>query len=141
MARNPFVGVWRLVSIELRSEDGRVTYPYGRDAVGYIMYSEEGYMSVAFMNANRPKFASGDIFGGSTEEKAAAAGTYVSYCGRYEIQGDKVVHSIEVSFFPNWTGIKQERIFEFDGDRLLLSTPPTLVGGKQQTGHIIWKRV
>ena len=98
-------------------------------------------MSVAFMNANRPKFASGDIFGGSAQEKVAAASTYVSYCGRYEIQGDKVIHSIEVSFFPNWIRVKQERIFEFDGDRLSLSTLPALVGGKQQTGHIIWERV
>ena len=141
MARNPFVGVWRLVSIELRSEDGRVTYPYGRDAVGYIMYSEEGYMSVALMSANRPKFVSGDILGGSAQEKAAAADTYISYCGKYEIQGDKVVHRIEVSFFPNWIGVNLERIFEFDGDRLSLSTLPSLMGGKQQTAHMIWKRV
>jgi hypothetical protein len=79
--------------------------------------------------------------GGSTEEKVAAADTYISYCGRYEIQGDKVIHSIEVSFFPNWIGVKQERIFEFDGDRLSLSTLPALLDGKQQTAHMIWKRV
>ena len=141
MACNPFVGVWRLVSFELRSVDGRVTYPFGRDAVGYIMYSEEGYMSAALMSTNRSKFASEDILGGSTEEKVAAADTYVSYCGKYEIQGDKVIHRIEVSFFPNWIGVNQERIFEFDGDRLSLNTLPLLVRGKQQTAHLIWKRV
>ncbi|MBI2304586.1 MAG: lipocalin-like domain-containing protein [Chloroflexi bacterium] len=141
MVQNPFVGTWRLVSFELRSADGQVSYPYGQDAAGYIMYNEDGYMSVAFMSANRPKFVSGNIRGGSTEEKVAAVDTDVSYCGTYEIQGDKVIHHIEVSLFPNWIGVDKERIFAFDGDRLSLSTPPLLVDGIQQTGHLVWQRV
>ena len=141
MTRNPFVGTWRLVSCEFRSGDGQVSYPFGQDAMGYIMYNEDGYMSVAIMTANRPEFASGDILGGSPEEKVAAANTYVSYCGRYEIQGDRVLHHVEVSFFPNWVGVDQERIFEFDGDRLSLSTLPLLLDGMRQTAHLIWERV
>jgi hypothetical protein len=141
MAQNPFVGTWRLVSFELRKADGEVSYPFGQDAVGYIMYSQDGYMSVAFMPANRPRFAVGDIMGGTMEEKAAAAETYVSYCGKYEIQEDKVVHHIEVSFFPNWIGVDQERFYSLDGDRLSLFTPPLLVGGMEQTGYLVWERV
>jgi hypothetical protein len=141
MAQNPFIGTWRLVSCELRSADGQISYPFGQDAVGYIMYNEDGYMSVAIMGTNRPTFASGDIRGGSTEEKVAAADTYLSYCGRYELQRDKVIHHIEVSFFPNWFGVDQERIYEFDRDRLSLSTPPFLVSDMQQTAHLIWERV
>jgi hypothetical protein len=141
MAQNPFVGTWKLVSCELRRLDGQASYPFGQDAVGYIMYSQDGYMSVAFMSPDRLKFAAGDIRGGTTEEKLAAADTYVSYCGRYEIQGDRIIHHIEVSFFPNWIGVQQERIYEFEDDKLFLSTPPLLVGGLQQTAHLIWKRV
>jgi hypothetical protein len=105
------------------------------------MYSEDGYMSVAIMSTNRPKFASGDLWGGTTEEKVAAADTYVSYCGKYEVQADKVIHHIDVSFFPNWSGDDQTRFFKFEGDRLSLSTPPFLVAGIQQTAHLIWERV
>lgn len=141
MSQNPFVGTWRLISWEYRSADGQVSNPFGQDFVGYIMYSEGGYMSVAIMSANRPKFASGDLWGGTTEEKVAAADTYVSYCGKYEVQGDKVIHYIDVSFFPNWSGVNQIRFFEFEGDRLSLSTPPFLVAGIQQTAHLIWERV
>jgi len=141
MAQHPFTGTWRLVSFEIRSADGQVSYPFGQDAVGYIMYSEDGHMAVVLTTANRPKFAFGDILGGNTEEKVAAAESYVSYFGRYEIQGDKVVHHIEVSFFPNWTGVDQERFFVLEGDRLSLSTPPTLLAGMQQTAHLIWERV
>jgi len=47
-------------------------------------------MSVAMMAANRLKFGAGDIAGGTDVEKVAAADTYLSYCGRYEIQGEKM---------------------------------------------------
>jgi hypothetical protein len=123
MTKNRFIGTWRLVSCEVRSADGRVSYPYGQDAVGYIMYSKAGYMSVAMMNANRPKFASDDLKEATAEEIRKAGSTYLSYCGRYEIQGDKVIHHIEASSFPNWIGVDLERDFEFHGDRLTLIAP------------------
>jgi hypothetical protein len=141
MATNPFVGTWRLVSCEQRTKDGQISYPFGQDPVGYIIYSHDGYMAVAFMSPNRGRFADGDIAGGTTEEKVAAVETYISYCGRYEVQGDRVIHHIEVSLFPNWIGVDQERFFELDGDELSLSTPPLLVNGVQQAAYLVWKRV
>ncbi len=33
------IGAWRLVAMEYRHADGRVRYPYGRDATGYIIYT------------------------------------------------------------------------------------------------------
>jgi hypothetical protein len=54
MTPNPLIGSWRLVSWENRSIDGqKISYPLGRDAVGYIMYNQDGYMSVAIMRPNR----------------------------------------------------------------------------------------
>ena len=141
MAKNPFVGTWRLESCEFRSVDGHVTHPLGLDAIGYILYSEDGYMSVTLMPANRTRFADGDVSGGTDEEKIASAETYVAYCGTYEIQGKTVVHHIEASFFPNWIGTDQVRSFELDGDRLTLSTPPYLAGGQQQVSLLIWQRI
>jgi len=141
MKHSAFVGTWRLVSLEMRKPDGQVSYLLGRDAVGYIMYTEDGYMSVAMMSGDRPKFTAGDFRRGTTEEKVAAADTYISYCGRYEIRGDKIIHHIAVSFFPNWVGVEQERLFEFSGGRLSLSTPPFLAEGVQQTAHLVWERL
>ena len=111
-----FIGAWRLVSFEF-SKDGQVSYPFGKDAVGYLMYSQDGYVAITVMSANRPNFASGDITGGSLEEKIAALDTYFSYCGRYEVRGDRVIHHLEVSLFPNWIGMDHERIFEFEDNR------------------------
>jgi hypothetical protein len=135
------VGTWRLVSFHLRTLDGQLTYPYGPDAVGYYIFSESGYMSVALMPAHRRKFAVGDVMGGSTEEKVAAAETFIGYSGKYEIQGDKLVVRPDVSFFPNWVGVDQVRIWELEGGKLTLSTPPLLIRGRQQTAHLVWERV
>ena len=141
MASNPLVGTWRLVSWENRSVgDGEVSHPLGKDAVGYIMYGRDGYMSVAISQPDRARFAAGDLLGGTAEERARAAETYVSYCGRYEFRGDTVVHRVELSLFPDWVGIEQERLVEVEGDRLTLSTRPILLGGGQRTAHLIWER-
>lgn len=142
MTLNPLIGTWSLVSWENRSIDGhKISYPLGRDAVGYIMYNQDGYMSVAIMGPTRAKFVAGDLLGGSVEEKAQAAETYVSYCGRYEFWGDTVIHHVELSSFPNWVGVDQERLVELEGNRLTLSTRPILLGGMNQTAHLIWEHV
>jgi hypothetical protein len=141
MERNPFSGTWRLLSYEVRSTAGETRYPWGRDPVGFLIYSDDGYVSVAMMCANRPRFGAKDIKKGTAEEKVAAVDTYISYCGRYEVQGDMVIHHVEVCLFPNWVGNDQKRTYEFDGNRLQLSTEPIVAGEKQLTGHLIWERV
>ena len=135
-----FVGTWRLVSFELTSDD-QVTYPLGKDAVGYLIYNNDGYMSAALMASKRPRFSSMDMMKATTEEIEAAADTYVAYCGKYTVNEGKVTHLVEVSFFPNWVGEKQERFYKFEGDKLILSTPLMIFGGKQQSGYLVWKRI
>ena len=141
MTSNPLIGTWRLISWETRSADGQISYPLGEDAVGYIMYGPDGYMFVAIMHPDRREFAAADLLSGSPEERAQAAGSYVSYCGRYEFRGDTVIHHVELSLFPNWVGVEQERLVEVRGNRLMLSTRPILLGGMQRIAHLIWERV
>jgi hypothetical protein len=130
MTSNPLIGTWKLISWENRSlVDGQVSYPLGKDATGYIMYNEDGYVFVAIMGPNRLKFAADDLLSGSTEEEAQAEETYVSYCGRYDFEGETVIHHVELSLFPNWVGGEQERLVELEGKRLTLSTHPILLRG------------
>ena len=139
---DPLIGTWRLLSWENRSlADGGVSHPLGEDAVGYIMYGPDGYMSVAISRPDRARFAAGDLLGGGAEERARAAETYVSYCGRYEFRGETVVHFVELSLFPNWVGAEQERLVEVAGDRLTLSTRPMVLGGVLRTASLTWERV
>lgn len=140
MNEDLFVGTWSLVSFEVRSTNGTVSYPFGRDVRGYITYSQDGYMSVSFMGVDRSHFKSNDLRGASVEEKVLAFDTYFTYCGKYEVTDKKVVHHIEVSFYPNWVGEDQERFYAFDGGQLILTTPPLLIDNSEQTAYLIWKR-
>ncbi|MEK8015652.1 MAG: lipocalin-like domain-containing protein [Candidatus Parabeggiatoa sp.] len=139
MLKNQFIGTWRLLSCELKDDKGQVTYPFSPDAVGYIIYTETGYMSVNIMTtSNRIQFVNGnhDIAGGTTEEKIAAAETYFSYCGQYEIRDNKVIHHVKASLFPNEVGTDLERLFEFKDNKLLLMA--SFLG---QTAYLTWERV
>ena len=135
------VGTWRLESFHLKTQDGRITYPFGRDAVGYYLFSDSGHMSVVVMRAQRTRFAAGDVMGGTTEEKVRAAETYISYSGKYRVDGEKLIVHPEVAFFPSWVGVDQVRLLKLDGDELDLSTPPMLAAGEMQTAHLVWRRV
>lgn len=140
MDANPFVGTWRLVSWELRDANGQISYPFGQAAIGYIIYTADGYMNAAIMRPNRPLFAAGDFLEGAAEERAAAAASYISYAGPCELHESKVVHRVEVSLFPNWVGSIQERFYEFSGERLSLSTAPLLAGGSTRRAYLLWER-
>ena len=134
------VGTWRLKRWETRAADGRVAYPLGPDAVGYLFYTAGGHMSVAMMRADRPAFAGDDLLGGTPEERAAAAAGYVTYCGRYEVRDGAVIHHVELSLFPNWVGADQLRFAEVAGDALTITTRPLRIGG-ETVNRLVWERV
>ena len=143
MEKDTLIGAWKLVSSEFRRSDGSVIYPYGRDAIGIISYDAAGNVTVQIMRADRPVFASGDLYGGTPEEIKAAFEGIISYFGRYEVDRAKgaVTHHIVGSSFPNWIGGDQVRFFELSGERLTLSTPPILAGGSTLTALLIWERI
>ena len=135
------VGTWKIVSTEVRSEDGQVSYPDGHDPKGYLIYGADGYFSLAIMRSDRSRYASDDFRGGTTEEKAAAADSFVAYCGRYSVGEGTVTHHIEASLFPNWVDTEQHRFVEIKDEKLLLSTPPFLINDKNQKAYLIWERI
>lgn len=134
------LGTWKLVSFELRNEVGEINYPYGQDAIGILIYTADGYMSVTIMSKNRSCFTSGDLIKGNSDEKCAAIDTYLSYCGRYEVHADRIIHYPETSLFPNWVSVPQERLLHLVGNQLTLSTSPTWIGGQRQVACLTWRR-
>lgn len=72
-----------MLPVETHREDGSL-HRLG-ECKGYLIYSREGYMSVAFMKEERSRFASGDIRGGTVDEKIEAFNGYISYCGKYAV--------------------------------------------------------
>jgi hypothetical protein len=140
-AADALVGAWRLVSWQNQAADGQVTYPMGTDAMGYLLYGADGRFSVTISRKGRARFAASDLLSGTAEEKARALEGFVAYAGRYTFYGDRVIHHVELSLFPNWVGSDQERWVELAGDRLTLSASPLLLAGTQQVPRLVWERV
>jgi hypothetical protein len=143
-AAQAIIGAWRLISFEIERDDGTVIRPFGADAQGSIIYTDSGRFSAQVMRRGRPSFAAGDQMRGTPEEIEASYKGCISYYGSYKLDADGgfVVHQVEGSLFPNWEGEGQKRFFEFSGDRLKLSTPPTLWGGGGQVvGVLVWERI
>ena len=141
MDKAAFIGTWKLKSYEVRKADGTVLYPWGRNPEGRLMYAADGYVSVAMMGPERPSFQARELKQGTDKEKVAAVDSYVSYAGRYEVEDNRVIHHVEVCLFPNWVGKDQVRNFQFDGEKLLLSTMPNPEDKKQRIGYLVWERV
>ena len=136
-ARSGLIGSWRLVSFELEGTDGSIGHPYGEELVGYLFYNEDGYMSSAFMSADRANAQGTDL------SEAGRSNTYdqfMAYCGGYTVEGDKIRHRVEVSSLAVWNGTIQERWFKLDGDRLELLTAPLSVGSEAPVGRLMWER-
>jgi hypothetical protein len=125
---NPFVGTWQLIAWENTEADGTVTYPYGQQPVGFLIYTHDGHMAVEIMDPNRrqhdtrlpvePAFAQTL----SDDDRLSAYNTYLSYCGTYSysIAEGRMIHHVKAGLIPSWTGSDQPRNFEFRDGQLLL---------------------
>jgi hypothetical protein len=140
MVGDGLVGRWRLVSWSARTADGAVIYPMGERAQGSVVYTPGGWMSGTLAHADRPDLASSDVVGGTEAQRATAFSTYVSYCGRYDVEGDTVVHHVDMSLFPNWVGTDQNRQYEISGDELVLRTSAIKIGGQEAQNELRWTR-
>lgn len=135
--RHPLVGSWRLEAFELEATNGAISHPYGEELAGYLFYNEDGFMSAAFMNAERGRVAGEEL---SAAAKASSYDQFMAYTGPYEIDGDRIRHFVEVSSLEVWTGTVQERWFKIDGDRLELLTQALSVGSDAPVGRLVWRR-
>lgn len=115
-----FVGTWKLVS-NMKKEGKVITYPYGEDAVGYITYDANGFMSVQMMK----------------QDRAAPTPGYFAYFGRYEIdKKTKVVHHyLAGSLALSDVGTDRQRSYQFTGDQL------HLVPVEETSREVIWEKI
>ncbi len=137
---NPLVGTWRLVRWYNVSDDGMETYPLGKDATGYISYSNDGFVFVQLMAANRSLYAVNDPFGGTQEEVVAAMKSHITYAGSYEYRGADVVHRVTHASCPNWVGTEQVRAVHFKDGRLELTATGAHLQGRPVTAYVLWER-
>ncbi len=121
------VGTWKLVSLEIQRENREVTYLFGKNAQGSLIYTKSGRFSAQVMRPDRPRIASDDQPKGTPDEVKANYEGFVSYYGTYQFNRKEglIIHHVEGSLFPNWEGQRLKRFVELSGNRLRLTTPPS----------------
>lgn len=133
-------GAWHLVSWSFELDDGRTTHPFGGDVAGLLVYTSDGYMSATLMRRNRPDLGTATLAGAPAQGRAVAAAGYLAYGGPYRIEGDEVVHMVQVSLFPDWVGGEQRRQIVWDGDELILQAATTTASGRRAKNRLRWRR-
>lgn len=142
MDRQAILGPWLLVKMVATNEDGEVIYPFGESPAGMIMYDASGYMSYTAMRSGRPKFASGDLAGGTPEEKKTAFEGFDAYCGTYDLDLEErvIIHHVETSKFPNWEGSEQLRYFRVSENQLIVDAPAIHIQDKEWVIQVTFAR-
>jgi hypothetical protein len=136
-----FVGTWRLVSWTQRLADG-TTRPDPRN-VGYIIYTDAGYMCYSSMASNRAPWASETSPTGA-EAVATMGAPFNAYCAKVEVHADEgfVLHHVEVDKAPNMIGRTRKRWFTFQGpNRVALRIDPAELSPPIVESTLLWERV
>jgi hypothetical protein len=135
------IGTWKLVSNMLEEiPSGAKTDLFGANPVGYISYGADGRMMIFQVRNERTKPA-GVV--PTDQEKKALYDSMLGYAGTFSVEGNKVIHHVEISWNQSWSGTDQVRFFKFDGDRVELSTEasPDPVHGKMSVRRLVWQKI
>jgi hypothetical protein len=147
--RQQLVGVWRLVSIEMRGTAGPIVDPfYQADSVGIIIYDSSGWMSVQIAAPHRPAFdvpasrSSSSATGQELSLKAAAFDTYYSYFGTwdYDEATTVVTHHVKSSLIPAETGLNYSQRVALEGGRMTF-TVRGKTNAEETVGRKVWERI
>jgi hypothetical protein len=141
VSADELIGTWTLKSfVREISGTGERFDAMGAHPHGYLNYSRDGHMSVITVAAERirPREAVP-----SDSERAQLYNSMVAYAGTYTVEGNKVVHHVDISWNDAWTGTDQVRFFTLDGDTLMIKSAPTKSpsNGRESVCTVVWKKV
>jgi hypothetical protein len=122
------VGTWRLVKSRAFDEQGKsIAPPYGPRPMGLAMFHADGRM-MAVLSDSRVDIAPGER-------------DYVSYCGRYVVEGETLRTRVDGATEASRIGGDQVRTIAFEDGLLKLSPPLRMWRGTMQRHELLWERI
>ncbi len=111
----------------------------GPNPFGYINYAPDSRVMVFVLRSGRPRPSSNLP---SEAEKVALFDSMFAYVGRYEVEANRVVHTLDGSWNELWTGTHQTRLLSFEDGHLIYRTPETVdpMDGKLCTYKVTFER-
>ena len=134
--RRRIVGTWSLMSVAYEDQaTGERTSVYGEHPKGIQIATPEGRW-LALMTAEGRGVPNSDA------ERANALKSMIAYTGRYRVEGGNVITKVEAAWNEAWVGTEQVRTIRFDGETLLLQSPPMPhpnIGGRLVRVIVAWQ--
>lgn len=120
MPRDRMIGTWRLCEFRFNDGDGNPGRPEDGPKQGRMEYTADGHMATATRQSD---------------------GAYFSYFGEFDLDGDVVQHHIEIAADPKLDGTTTRRDVSFEGDKLVLTANPPVLGGPGSKAALVWERI
>ena len=130
---NPLVGTWKLVSFQFESEGSDKRFDaYDEHPEGFAIFTEARVLFLLTAGNRLATAPAGELFD-----------LMMAYSGRYRVQGDHVITSVDSAWHPAWVGTEQSRLFRNEGDTVALMSDylefPKFPGQRVR-GTVIWRR-
>jgi hypothetical protein len=111
--------------------------PYGPQPLGYLTYTDDGYMHAILMDPDRPKMGTPtEEFGKRTgirrlafllgeipalTRHTEATMRSAAYTGTWDVHGPEIIHHVTASVLPDWIGTDLVRTYQFHADHMTLT--------------------
>jgi hypothetical protein len=133
------IGSWRLISfkVQIMGETEAPRDMLGPEPFGRIVVTPEHTMAVYIAKQGRRGPPTNDA------EAAALLSSMNAYTGRYRIDGDKLITSVDGAWNEIFKASEQVRYFSLDGDKLTIRTPEqrsATLPGKRVVSTLDWER-
>ncbi|MBP0013903.1 MAG: lipocalin-like domain-containing protein [Roseofilum sp. SBFL] len=138
--KDALIGTWKFVEVKLVDKEQKISYPYGKNPIGYLMYTQEGYMAASLAKSDRLKLGLpvAEIFNLGYGAKInwttgvfkyikaffryfQAGQNYAAYIGKYEIIDNQVIHHLEVHIIPDVIGADIKQTVEISENTFVLT--------------------
>jgi hypothetical protein len=135
--KDALLGSWKLVSWFQEDIQTKERFNmFGEHPKGYAIFAPNGRVSFVLTGEGRkiPQ---------TPEDQAAAYRSVVAYSGKYRIEGNKFITSVDVSWDEFRVGTDQVRFFKLDGDHLEIESAPVRAqdqSGRMFRGFLFWEK-
>jgi hypothetical protein len=135
---NQLYGSWRLISakVQIIGVDAEPRDLFGPEPLGRLILTADHHM-IVFLSAGSRKPPTNEA------EAAAMMSTMLAYTGKYRLEGDKFITTVDGSWNEATRGRDLIRAFKVEGDKLTVHVPEQPSGvapGKANTGDLIFER-
>ena len=135
------VGTWKLISATETTKKGEVRAAYGwQNQQGLLTYTADGRMMAITTKGGRKPLSVSDNIGAPVDERAEAFATMTAYAGSYTLNGNKVIHHLEVCALQNQVNTELVRLItKLERNSLALRT--VNMGPEIAYRELVWERI